>query len=235
MAATKRTKLTDAAVARLRPREREYTVWDSRVTGLGGPGPALRRAQLGIAARRRPRARSASRSARSPRRPSPRPRRDALGRQADPRPKKDSGTTDTVPLFRDFVARSVETRPLGPLQAVGPDDRVRAPEAAASARIRDETARPHFSRPRPAVVRPLQPHRARRRQSRLRRAASDHDLRRRLRPHRDLPRPLTSEETAARRSRGSCRARRLRACTASSTRRPATTAGSRPTSSACFC
>ena len=28
-------RLTDAAIARLRPREREYTVWDSRVVGLG--------------------------------------------------------------------------------------------------------------------------------------------------------------------------------------------------------
>ena len=30
-----RVRLTDAAIARLRPREREYTVWDSRVAGLG--------------------------------------------------------------------------------------------------------------------------------------------------------------------------------------------------------
>ena len=35
MAGRERMKLTDAAIARLRPREREYTVWDSRVTGLG--------------------------------------------------------------------------------------------------------------------------------------------------------------------------------------------------------
>ena len=28
-------RLTDPAIARLRPREREYTVWDSRVPGLG--------------------------------------------------------------------------------------------------------------------------------------------------------------------------------------------------------
>ena len=30
-----RRRLTDAAIARLRPREREYTVWDSRMPGLG--------------------------------------------------------------------------------------------------------------------------------------------------------------------------------------------------------
>ena len=35
MRKTQRARLTDAAVARLRPREREYTVWDSRVPGLG--------------------------------------------------------------------------------------------------------------------------------------------------------------------------------------------------------
>ena len=35
MAGRERMKLTDAAIARLRLREREYTVWDSRVAGLG--------------------------------------------------------------------------------------------------------------------------------------------------------------------------------------------------------
>ena len=31
----RRVTLTDRAIARLRPREREYTVWDSRLVGLG--------------------------------------------------------------------------------------------------------------------------------------------------------------------------------------------------------
>ncbi|MYA86851.1 MAG: tyrosine-type recombinase/integrase [Boseongicola sp. SB0662_bin_57] len=35
MAIRKRVRLTDAGIARLRPREREFTVWDSRVPGLG--------------------------------------------------------------------------------------------------------------------------------------------------------------------------------------------------------
>ncbi len=35
MATRKRIRLTDANVARLRPEEREFTVWDSRVPGLG--------------------------------------------------------------------------------------------------------------------------------------------------------------------------------------------------------
>ena len=35
MSNSKRMRLTDAAIARLRPREREYAVWDSAVPGLG--------------------------------------------------------------------------------------------------------------------------------------------------------------------------------------------------------
>ena len=35
MATRKRVRLTDAGIARLRPQEREHTVWDSRVAGLG--------------------------------------------------------------------------------------------------------------------------------------------------------------------------------------------------------
>ncbi len=35
MLARERSRLTDAAIARLRPREREYAVWDTRVPGLG--------------------------------------------------------------------------------------------------------------------------------------------------------------------------------------------------------
>ena len=35
MAGKKHMRLTDAAIARLRPWEREYTVWDTRVAGLG--------------------------------------------------------------------------------------------------------------------------------------------------------------------------------------------------------
>lgn len=35
MPARERMRLTDPVIARLRPREKEYTVWDSRVPGLG--------------------------------------------------------------------------------------------------------------------------------------------------------------------------------------------------------
>ena len=35
MAGKEHMRLTDAAIARLRPHEREYTVWDTRTPGLG--------------------------------------------------------------------------------------------------------------------------------------------------------------------------------------------------------
>ena len=103
MAGKERMKLTDAAIARLRPREREYTVWDSRVAGLGvrvrptggrswvlllDAGGRTKRVSLGPVSTK-----SAADA-----------RREALGRQADPQPEKTAGTADPVPLFRDFVA-----------------------------------------------------------------------------------------------------------------------------------
>ena len=103
MAAGKHIKLTDAAIARLRPREREYTVWDSRIAGLGvrvrptggrswvlllDAGRGTKRVSLG------PVSTMSAADA----------RRDALGRQVEPQPKRTSGSANTVPLFRDFVA-----------------------------------------------------------------------------------------------------------------------------------
>ena len=103
MAARERMKLTDAAVARLRPREREYAVWDSRVPGLGvrvrptggrswvvllDAGGRTKRVSLGPVS-----AKSAAEA-----------RREALRRQADPQPEKTAGSPGPVPLFRDFVA-----------------------------------------------------------------------------------------------------------------------------------
>ena len=35
MAGKQRMRLTNSVIARLRPRKSEYTVWDTRVTGLG--------------------------------------------------------------------------------------------------------------------------------------------------------------------------------------------------------
>ena len=103
MAAVKRTQLTDAAVARLRPREREYTVWDSRVTGLGvrvrPTGGRSWVLLLDIAGRTK-RVSLGPVSAMSV----AEARRDALARQADPQPETNAGATDAGALFRDFVA-----------------------------------------------------------------------------------------------------------------------------------
>ena len=103
MAARERMKLTDAAIARLHPREREYTVWDSRVPGLGvrvrptggrswvcllDIGGRSKRVSLGPVS-----AKSVADA-----------RREALGRQAEPQPEKTAGPANPMPLFRDFVA-----------------------------------------------------------------------------------------------------------------------------------
>ncbi len=101
MAGRERMKLTDAAIARLRPREREYTVWDSRVVGLGvrvrpsggrswillfDAGGRSKRISLG------PTALKGVAEA----------RRECQARQAEPEAAAEP--THEAPLFRDFVA-----------------------------------------------------------------------------------------------------------------------------------
>ena len=102
------------------------------------------------------------------------------GRRRRPRPRtrsRCSGTSFAGPWKHvHFVRYKPSGRTTG----------VRVPQATASACIRGETTRPDYSVQGPAVVRSLQPHRAGRRQSRPRRISPDHELRRRLRTHRDL-------------------------------------------------
>ena len=103
MAGREKMKLTEAAIARLRPREREYTIWDSRAVGLGvrvrptggrswvlllDAGGRTKRVSLGPVS-----ARSVAEA-----------RREALWRQADPQPEKAAASAGAAPLFRDFVA-----------------------------------------------------------------------------------------------------------------------------------
>ena len=100
MAGKDRRRLTDAAIARLRPGGREYTVWDTRVPGLGvrvqptgGKSYVLlqqspkgsRRVSLGPVS-----AKTIEEV-----------RRDCHARRADPEPAHDP--PPAVPLFRDFV------------------------------------------------------------------------------------------------------------------------------------
>ena len=103
MAGRERMKLTDAAIARLRPRGREYTVWDSRVSGLGvrvrptggrsyvlllDIGGRTKRVSLGPVGVK----------------DIEEVRRECHARRANPEPEGKAGPAQPVPLFRDFVA-----------------------------------------------------------------------------------------------------------------------------------
>ncbi len=95
-----RKKLTDAAIARLRPREREYTVWDRSMPGLGvRVRPAGGKSYVLL-----------RQSPKGSRRVSLGPvsvktveevRRDCHARRASPEPEHDP--PPIVPLFREFV------------------------------------------------------------------------------------------------------------------------------------
>ena len=103
MTGRERMKLTDTAIARLRPREREYTVWDSRVAGLGirvqpsggrsyvllqDAGGRSKRVSLGPVA-----VKGAEEV-----------RRECHARRANPEPEGKVVQARPVPLFRDFIA-----------------------------------------------------------------------------------------------------------------------------------
>ncbi len=103
MAGRERMKLTDAAIARLRPREREYTVWDTRVAGLGvrvrpsggrswvlllDADGCTKRVSLGSVDLKRVEE----------------ARRECHARRAREEPGSGIGPVPPAPLFRDFVA-----------------------------------------------------------------------------------------------------------------------------------
>ena len=105
MTARERMKLTDAAIARLRPREREYTLWDTRVTGLGvrvRPSGGRSYVLLTDACGRSKRVSLGPVGVRS----LEEVRRDCHARRADPEPEKKTAPAQPVPSFRDFVAGS---------------------------------------------------------------------------------------------------------------------------------
>ena len=103
MAGRERMKLTDAAIARLRPREREYTVWDTRVAGLGvRVRPSGGRSWVLLLDR-------AGRTKRVSLGPVgvkslEEVRRECHARKANPEPEVETARARPVPLFRDFVA-----------------------------------------------------------------------------------------------------------------------------------
>ena len=102
MPARERIRFTDRAIARLRPREREYTVWDSLVAGLGvrvrptggrsyvlleDTGGRSRRVSLGPVSLKTV----------------AEVRRECHARKAEPEPEATGALGRVAPLFRDFV------------------------------------------------------------------------------------------------------------------------------------
>ena len=103
MAARERMKLTNAAIARLRPREREYTVWDSRVPGLGvrvRPSGGQSWVLLQDAGGRSKRISLGPVSTKTVFEA----RRECHARRARPEPEETAAPAPVVPLLWDFVA-----------------------------------------------------------------------------------------------------------------------------------
>ena len=103
MSARQRMRLTDAAIARLRPREREYTVWDTRTPGLGvrvRPSGGVSFVLLHKTDGRTTRLSLGPVTSRSV--DDARRRCHALMAKPDAEPP--AGRTHGVPLLRDFVA-----------------------------------------------------------------------------------------------------------------------------------
>ena len=97
-----RKRLTDAAIARLRPREREYTVWDRSVPGLGvrvRPTGGKTYVLLRKAGGRTDRVSLGAASSKG----IDEARRECHARQANPEPERAPEPPRAVPLFRDFV------------------------------------------------------------------------------------------------------------------------------------
>ncbi len=95
-------KLTDAAIVRLRPREREYTVWDSRASGLGirvRPSGGRSYVLLLDAGRRTKRVSLGPVGVKS----LEKARRECHVRRASPE-LEGKAAAPAAPLFRDFVA-----------------------------------------------------------------------------------------------------------------------------------
>ena len=103
MAAGKRVRLTDALITSLRPREREYTVWDTRVAGLGvrvrpkGGASFVLLTKVEGRSRRVALCRVASKAVEEVRRQC----HALMAAEASERTAKPS---NEAPLFRDFVA-----------------------------------------------------------------------------------------------------------------------------------
>ena len=102
MSGVKRARLTDAAIARLRSRDHEYTVWDTRVPGLGvrvRPSGGMTWVMLRSAGKGSRRVTLGRVSAMGVEEA----RRECHARRASPEPEPAAEPEKAVPLFRDFV------------------------------------------------------------------------------------------------------------------------------------
>ena len=103
MAETERFRLTDTGIARLRSREHEYTVWDTRIAGLGVRVRPTGKASFILLLK------DSGRSKRVSLGPVASTTVDDVRRHchavmAEPDPGKSTDATRDAPLFRDFVA-----------------------------------------------------------------------------------------------------------------------------------
>ena len=102
MPARERRKLTDAAIARLRPRAREYSVWDTRVSGLGvrvrptGGKSWVMLAEIEGRSKRISLGPVSTMTVEGA-------RRECHARRANPETEERAVPTHDIPLFRDFV------------------------------------------------------------------------------------------------------------------------------------
>ena len=102
MAGRERMRLADRAIARLRPREQEYTVWDSLVVGLGvrvRPSGGRSYVLLEDAGGRAGRVSLGPVSLNT----IAEVRRECHARKASPEPRATGTPRQVAPLFRDFV------------------------------------------------------------------------------------------------------------------------------------
>ena len=195
MATRKRIRLTDAGIARLRPEEREFTVWDSRVPGLGvrvrpngGKSYVLirtvegrtKRVSLGPVASRRV----------------DDIRHECMSIKVESAVDGPRKTARAAPSFADFVGGGVAGGALGSLQAVDAKGNGGRSHEATPARVRGNAPRPDHATRNRALVRTLQPDRPGRCELDARPASADPELRDRVRTRRDQPGARRQEQPA---------------------------------------
>ena len=134
-------------IARLRPREQEYTVWDSRLPGLGvRVRPSGGRSWIFLL-----KTGGGTRKARFPRSGGAEDSRAGLAASAMSYPRHPATSASprrsglSVPSFRNFRRRRVEDGPLRPIQAIDATKGVRSYvlPGPAPAGVRIEAARSH--------------------------------------------------------------------------------------------